>query len=110
MPFLEPSEMIAAEPLPGWSARFFHSENMTFSHYDIANGAPPLHQHHHEQEEVWHVVDGEIVLSIAGVEQRLGPGGAAVIPPNTPHAARPIGPCRVVIADYPLRRRLPGVS
>jgi len=110
MPFVEPADMIAATPLPGWSAHFFHSEHMTFSHYDVDEDAVPLHEHHHEQEEVWHVVDGEIVLSIEGVERRLGPGGAAVIPPNTLHAARPVGPCRVVVADFPLRRSLPGVS
>ena len=110
MPFLDRADMITAEPLPGWSAHFFHSEHMTFSHYDIAAGAAPLHEHFHEQEEVWHVVDGEVAISIDGTEQRLGPGAAAVIPPNTPHSARPITQCRVVIADHPLRRRLPGVS
>src|SRR5438309_10214627 len=109
MPFLDRTDMIAAEPLPGWSAHFFHSEKMTFSHYDIAADAQPLHQHHHEQEEVWHVVDGEVVISIDGTEQHLTAGSAAVVPPNTPHSVRPIAQCRVVIADYPLRSQLPGV-
>lgn len=109
MPVVDRADMIMAEPLPGWSAHFFHSEHMTFSHYDIAAGAHPLHEHHHEQEEVWHVVDGEITLTIDGVEYLLPAGGAAVIPPNAPHSATPGGACRVVIADYPLRPKLPGV-
>ena len=110
MPFLGPSDMVTAEPLPGWSAHFFHSANMTFSQYEIAADAMSLHEHFHEQEEVWHVVDGEVEISIDGAAQRLGPGCAAVVPPNTPHSARPVGVCRVVIADYPLRLHLPGVS
>ena len=48
--------MVAGEPLPGWSGRFLHSATMTFAHYDIAAGAAPLHEHQHEQEEVWHIV------------------------------------------------------
>ena len=45
MPFLRPSDMLAGRPLPGWSGRFLHSDNMTFAHYDIAADAAPLHEH-----------------------------------------------------------------
>ena len=83
---------------------------MTFSHYDIADDAVPLHEHHHEQEEVWHIVEGELVITIDGLEQRLVAGCAAVIPPNTPHSATPVGRCRAVIADFPLRPQLPGMN
>jgi mannose-6-phosphate isomerase-like protein (cupin superfamily) len=100
--------MLNGRPLPGWSGRFFHSEHMTFSHYDIAADAAPLHEHHHPQEEVWHVVSGEVVISIDGEERRLGPGAVAVVPPNTPHSARALSACRAIIADYPLRLELPG--
>ena len=110
MPFLQPADMVTGEPLHGWSAHFFHSQNMTFSHYDIAADAVPLHEHHHEQEEVWHIVEGELVITIDGVEQRLAAGCAAVIPPNTPHSATPVGACRAVIADFPLRPQLPGMN
>ena len=108
MPIYEPADMRHGSPLPGWSGRFFHSENMTFAHWDIAADAAPLHEHHHEQEVVWHVVDGEVVLVIDGDEHRVAAGGAAVIPPNTPHAVRPVGAARVVVADFPLRHQLPG--
>ena len=94
MPFVRPAEMLAGTPLPGWSGRFVHSPTMTFAHDDIAAGAAPLHehQHEHEQEEVWHIVDG------------------VVVPPHTPHSVRPLSACRAIIADYPLRPDLPGVS
>ena len=83
--------MLAGEPLPGWSGRFLHSANMTFAHYDIAAGAAPLHEHQHEQEEVWHIIEGE--------ERVLGAGCIAVVPPDTPHSVRPLGACRAVTAD-----------
>ena len=110
MPFVRPSEMLAAEPLPGWSGRFLHSEHMTFAHYDIATGAAPLHEHQHPQEEVWHVVEGELSVNISGEEQVLGAGCVAVVPADTPHSVRPLSACRAIIADYPLRPNLPGRS
>jgi mannose-6-phosphate isomerase-like protein (cupin superfamily) len=110
MPFVRPSEMLSGEPLPGWSGRFVHSASMTFAHYDIAAGATPLHEHQHEQEEVWHIVEGEVALSIAGEEQVLGPGCIAVVPPDTPHSVRPLVACRAIIADHPVRPDLPGQS
>jgi uncharacterized cupin superfamily protein len=108
MPFLDPSEVVRGSPLEGWSGPFFHSENMTFAYWDIASGAADLHDHHHEQEEVWQVMEGRIALSVDGDERRLGPGMAAVVPANTRHAARVLGPCRALVADYPLRLELPG--
>jgi mannose-6-phosphate isomerase-like protein (cupin superfamily) len=110
MPVLEPLEMITAEPLPGWRAHFFHAESMTFALYDLAADAMPLHEHQHPQEEVWNVVEGEVVISIAGVEHTVRAGGAAIVPPDTPHSARVLTAARVVVADHPRRDSLPGVS
>ena len=108
MPFVGPAQMLHGEPLPGWTGRFFHSENMTFAHYDIAHDAAPLHRHQHPQEEVWNVVEGALALTIGDVEQVLRAGDAAIVPPETPHSVRPLADCRAVIADYPVRTELPG--
>jgi mannose-6-phosphate isomerase-like protein (cupin superfamily) len=102
--------MLAGEPLPGWHGRFVHSAHMTFAHYDIEADAAPLHVHQHEQEEVWHIVEGEVALTIDGEEQTLTSGCVAVVPPHTLHSVRPLSACRAVIADYPLRPNLPGLS
>jgi mannose-6-phosphate isomerase-like protein (cupin superfamily) len=109
MALMRKSEMLEGSPLPGWSGRFFHSEYMTFAHWDIEPTAADLHEHQHPQEEVWNIVEGELVLVLEGQEWRLGPGDGAVIPPETPHSVRIVGHCRAVIADYPLRESLPGV-
>ena len=110
MPYISRDDMLRGAPLTGWSGRFFHSENMTFAHWDIAAGAADLHEHRHPQEEVWNIVAGEAVLIIAGEEHRLQAGDAVVVPPDTPHQVRVVGACRAVIADFPLRPDLPGVE
>ena len=108
MPFIDADEMLHGAPLHGWSGRFFHSENMTFALWDIAADAAALHEHDHTQEEVWNVIEGELTLVVGDEERRLGPGSAAVVPPNTPHSAVAVGACRVIVTDYPVRDQLPG--
>lgn len=110
MPFVDTDEMLHGAPLPGWSGRFFHSEHMTFAQWDISDGAADLHEHDHVQEEVWNIVEGEIVLVVGDAERRLGPGMAAIVPPHTRHAAKVVGRCRAIIADYPVRADLPSVN
>ena len=107
MPFISPDDMIHGEPMPGWHGRFFHAENMTFAHYEIDDGAPDLHAHDHEQEEVWNVIEGQVALSIAGDERTLGPGEVAIVPPGLPHSVRILGACKVVVVDHPRRDELP---
>ncbi len=100
-------DMLRGSPLDGWTGRFFHSAHMTFARWTIADGADDLHQHHHEQEDVWNVVGGSVVLSIDGVDWRLNEGDAAIVPPNVSHGVRVIGAAEVVVTDFPLRHDLP---
>jgi mannose-6-phosphate isomerase-like protein (cupin superfamily) len=102
--------MLPGTPLPGWSRRFFHSESNTFALWDIAAGAMPLHEHRHPQEEVWNVVEGELLLTINGDERQLTVGCSAVVPPDTPHSARVVFACRALVVDHPVRQQLRGVT
>jgi quercetin dioxygenase-like cupin family protein len=108
--FIREADMLRGVPLAGWDGRFFHSDNMTFARWTIAANASDLHEHSHEQEEVWNVVGGSIALIVNGAEMTLEVGDAAVVPSNVPHAARVIGDAEVVVADFPLRKHLPGVT
>jgi mannose-6-phosphate isomerase-like protein (cupin superfamily) len=108
MPYIDRSDMIEGSPLPGWSGRFFSSDNMTFAHWDIAPDAADLHEHQHFQEEVWNVVDGEVIVVLEGQQRHLGSGQAAVVPPNMPHSVRVIGACQAIVVDFPTRPGLPG--
>jgi quercetin dioxygenase-like cupin family protein len=102
MPVIDTSELKEIERLPGWRARIFNSASMTFAHYDFDAGST-IHQHHHEQEEVWNVVEGELEVTIDGVACVARPGVVAIVPPNTPHSVRALTDGRAIIVDHPLR-------
>jgi quercetin dioxygenase-like cupin family protein len=109
MPFIASTDMLRSKPLRGWSGAFFHSQNMTFGLWEIAGDADPLHEHSHPQEEVWNVAEGEIAITVDGKEHILRPGSAIVVPPDVRHSARPLGRCRAIVADWPVRSELPGL-
>ena len=90
------------ERLPGWYGRYFHSQNMTFAHYDFVRGAP-IHEHFHPQEEVYEVLEGELELTIDGVAHIVRPGVVAIIPGNVRHSVKAITDGRAIIVDYPVR-------
>jgi quercetin dioxygenase-like cupin family protein len=50
----------------------------------VPGGGPPPHKH--AWEEAYVVISGEMDVSVAGKTTRLGPGGFAHVPANTPHA------------------------
>jgi quercetin dioxygenase-like cupin family protein len=109
MPFLDTRDLPIKEPLPGWRGRFFHSEQMTFAYYDVAAGAS-IHPHEHANEEVWHVLDGEVEVTIAGATTVAKTGCVALVPPNTVHAVRILSAARVIVVDQPRRAAVGGVT
>jgi quercetin dioxygenase-like cupin family protein len=109
MSFIRTAELAPREPLPGWAGRFFHTEHLTLVHYEIAPGAC-VHPHHHESEEVWNVVDGELEMTVDGATAVLRAGDAAVIPSGAEHAAHAVGRCRAIVVDYPARDSVGGVD
>ena len=108
MPFVDPRTLPDLGPKPGWHGRFFHSEHMTFAYYDLDAGAS-LHVHAHPNEEVWHVIEGELDVTLAGETRTVAAGCAVVVPPNTQHSVAVHRACRVIVVDHPVRRELAGV-
>lgn len=102
MPLVDIASLPEMERLPGWRGRFFHSEQMTVAHYDFDNGSS-IHEHFHPQEEIYHVLDGELELTIEGVPVIARPGLAAIVPANARHSARALTAGRVLIIDAPRR-------
>src|SRR5947207_15931234 len=102
MAFIDTNTLHVVERKPGWRGRYFDSPSMTFAHFEFDAGSS-IHEHFHPQEEVWNVIEGELDLTIAGVTRRVGPGVAAVVPSNTPHAVRAISSGKAIIVDFPLR-------
>jgi quercetin dioxygenase-like cupin family protein len=102
MPFINLPELHVTERLPGWHGRYFHTENMTFAHYDFVRGSS-IHEHFHPQEEVYEVVEGQLELSIDGVTKVAQPGVVAIVPSNARHSVKALTDGRAIIVDYPLR-------
>ncbi len=109
VPFVDAVALPPRQPLAGWNGRFFHSDHMTFAYYEIDADAVPIHEHHHPQEEVWNVVEGELAITIDGHEHIVGPGCAAIVPANTAHSTRAIAASRAIVVDYPVRDQVGGV-
>jgi quercetin dioxygenase-like cupin family protein len=102
MPIVDTTTLKVIERLPGWRGRFFHSENMTFAHYDFTRGAS-IHEHHHPEEEVYEVIEGELEIMIDGVSHRARPGLVAIVPAGVRHAVTALSEGRVIIVDHPAR-------
>ena len=102
MPMVDTSKLDVIERLPGWNGRYFHSQNLTFAHYDFKRGSS-IHEHFHPQEEVYEVIEGEVEMTIDGKVQIARPGMVAMVPSNVPHSVKALADGRVIIVDYPLR-------
>ena len=102
MPFIDTHEIAAVEKRPGWRGRIFSSPSMTFAHWDFTAGAA-IHEHGHPQEEVWHIIEGELEVTIAGETRRAGPGMVAIVPAETTHSVVALTDGKAIVADWPLR-------
>ena len=109
MPFIDTSQVTVKEPPPGRKGRYFNSERITLGYYAVTAGAS-IHEHEHLNEEVWHVIEGELAVTIGGQTRTAGPGSVAIVPPNTTHSVRALTDGRAIVVDHPLRRSLGGVS
>jgi quercetin dioxygenase-like cupin family protein len=104
MPILDTKAMDWREKRPGWKGAIFSSPSMTFAHWRFSQGAA-IHEHGHEQEEVWHLIEGELEVVVDGVASRVGAGSVIILPANTPHAVTALTDGFAIVADYPLRER-----
>lgn len=107
MSFLDTSKLKVVERRPGWLGRFFASGAMTFGHYEFKKGAD-IHEHGHPEEEVWHVLEGRLQITIGGETMIAGPGFVGVVPPNVKHSVVALTDGKATVVDTP-RRVIPGV-
>jgi len=107
MPFVDTSSLHVIERLPGWHGRYFHSDSMTFAHYEFTRGAS-IHEHYHSQEEVYEVIEGELEMTIDGVAQIARPGLVAIVPGNARHSVKALTDGRAIIVDSPRRPEFAG--
>ena len=91
------------ELVPGVRAKPLFGDGAMLNLLEFEPGASvPAHDHPHEQLGL--VVDGELVLRIAGVDHELGPGDAYHVPGGVEHEAWTTGSgCRVLDVFQPVR-------
>ena len=94
---IEPREIV-----PGYHARFIHSQTMTVAYWDIQAGES-LQVHSHEHEQIVNMLEGEFELTVDGVPHRLKPGDIVVLKSHVEHGGKAITDCRILDVFQPVR-------
>lgn len=102
MAFQDLKDIEEREIVPGYRARFIHSDHMTLAYWDVDPGAA-LPEHSHPHEQIANVIEGKFELTVAGKSKILEPGQVAVIPSNVPHSGKALTPCSLLDVFYPCR-------
>ena len=102
MPFIELKNIDEKEIVPGYKARFVHSENMTTAFWNIKKGySLPEHSHIHEQISC--LIEGDFELCLDGETQLMNSEKMAVIPANAVHSGKAISDCKIIDIFNPVR-------
>jgi quercetin dioxygenase-like cupin family protein len=102
MDYTNLEEIEEKELVSGFKVRFIHSENMTFSFWNIEKGAQ-LPEHSHPHEQVTHIIEGRFELTVDGESKKLGPGSVVIILPHAVHSGKALAKSRVIDVFYPIR-------
>jgi len=102
MTFVDINSLEEREMVPGYRARFVHSEPTTLANWNIQAGAP-LPEHAHPHEQITNVLEGQFELTIAGQVHTAGPGTAIIIPGGVRHSGKALSDCRLLDVFYPVR-------
>ncbi|MFZ9388533.1 MAG: cupin domain-containing protein [Chitinophagaceae bacterium] len=99
----EPIKNIKPKMLvPGITGYYAHGDQMSFGFVELEAGASiPLH--HHPQEQITYIIDGELEMQIGDEECTLRAGMYHVIPGNMPHSAIARSACTLLDAFSPAR-------
>ena len=88
--------------IPGFNARFIHTDSQTLSLVEVDEGAIlPTHSHFHEQ--ISQVLEGEFELIIDGVSKVCRKGDIAVIHSNVEHSGKALSACTILDIFNPIR-------
>lgn len=102
MIFQDLKDIQEREIVPGYRARFVHTDHMTLAYWDVDPGSA-LPEHSHPHEQIANVLEGQFELTVAGESRILEPGQVALIPSDVTHSGRAITACRLLDAFHPAR-------
>ncbi|HCW07839.1 MAG TPA: cupin domain-containing protein [Cytophagales bacterium] len=102
MPFVHEKNLKPVEIVPGFLARFVHTENLTIAYVEVKSGSI-LPEHEHPQEQITHVLEGQLELTVGGETQIAEAGKIVMIPSNVKHSAIARSYCKVMDVFSPVR-------
>lgn len=102
MPFISMQKLSSKELLPGFNAKFIHTDSMSIGYWNIKAGSL-LPEHSHIHEQVTHVLQGQLEMTIDGITEVVEPGKVAVIPCNIKHSGRAVTDCIALDIFQPVR-------
>ena len=102
MPFIILSTLKEREMVPGFRARFVHTEHMTLSYWHIRAGAA-LPEHAHPHEQVTNLLEGAFSMTVNGETRTITPGDIVVIPSQILHSGRAETDCVILDVFSPPR-------
>ena len=94
---IEPREL-----MPGYRARFVHTDHTTHAYWEIEPDRP-LPEHSHPHEQIVNVLEGTIELTVEGTPHMLQAGDVLHIGGGVPHSAVAHTFCRVLDVFSPVR-------
>lgn len=95
-------ELPPKELVTGITGYYAHGEKMTLGYVELDAGSQiPLH--HHVQEQITYILEGELDMIIGGEPCLLSAGMFHVIGSNVPHSAIARSACKVIDAFSPVR-------
>ena len=105
------SEQDFAEVRPGIFGATVHTPQLTATLYRYGAGSR-WEEHHHPQDQITAVLDGEIDFVVAGEAIHLVAGQVATLPGETPHSATVSqgGKGAVTLNVFTRRESTPGVG
>ncbi len=102
MSFINENDIKQHEIAPGFLARFIHTSGVTMAYVNIKSGSV-LPEHSHVQDQITHVLEGKLELTVGGETQIAEAGKIVVIPSNIKHSAIALSACKVIDVFNPIR-------
>jgi len=96
------TEITPREIRPGFFGRMVHGEKSTLAFWEFRKGSV-LEQHRHPQEQITHILEGELEMKIGDRIYFFTPGKVCVIPSDMPHSAIAHTDCKVIDVFTPPR-------
>lgn len=96
------SNIPSKEIMTGYRGKLVHTSTMTLVFWDVEVGAT-VPEHHHVNEQIMHVIEGEFEFTLDGETKIYHPGDIVPIASNLPHSGKALTACKLMDVFSPAR-------